>query len=127
MIIFACAYHEALLFVALIPYVLGGIAGPTIQGMMSNSVKDNEQGNLQGALTSMISLTSIIGPLIYTTLFSVFADKSNEYYFPGAPFVVGAVFLIIASLIAVMAINRLEDPQDDEIVDEVAEGATDLS
>ena len=109
MLLFACAYKEVLLFVALIPYVMGGIAGPTIQSMMSNTVKDNEQGNLQGALTSMISLTSILGPLIYTSLFSVFADKASQVYFPGAPFLAGAFFLIIASLIAIKAINQLED------------------
>lgn len=118
MIIFACAYSQVLLFVALVPYVLGGIAGPTIQSMMSNSVKDNEQGNLQGALTSMISLTAIFGPILYTTLFSIFADKQFDYYFPGAPFVAGAVFLVTALLIVIRALKKLSKDEEVEILDD---------
>lgn len=45
-------------------YCLGGIAGPAIQGFISGSVPPNEQGELQGALTSLTGLTTIFGPLI---------------------------------------------------------------
>lgn len=109
MIGFAFAVNEVILYIFLVPYVFGGIAGPTLQGLMSNTVPDTEQGNLQGALTSMISLTAVIGPLIYTSLFFYFSDKEAGVYFPGAPFVLSAGFLVIATLIAYVAIKRMEE------------------
>ena len=109
MIGFAFAVNEIILYIVLVPYVLGGIAGPTLQGLMSNTVPDTEQGNLQGALTSMISLTAVVGPLIYTALFFYFSDKEQGIYFPGAPFVLAAVFLVIATIIAFIAIKRTSE------------------
>lgn len=61
-VLFAFASQSWMMFLFLVPYCLGGIAGPALQGIMSNSVPANEQGELQGALTSLMSVTSIIGP-----------------------------------------------------------------
>ena len=127
MISFCFAFNEWLLYAALIPYVLGGIAGPTIQGILSNSVSQKEQGNLQGALTQMIALMAIAGPLIYTTLFSKFSSTDAPVYFPGAPFMAAAVILILASIVAFVSLKNLKqfaliaNPvstfDEDEIVD----------
>jgi cytochrome c-type biogenesis protein CcsB len=62
---FAFSSNQFYLYAALVPYVFGGIAGPTIQSIISNKVPDTEQGNLQGALTSMVSLTILSGLLFY--------------------------------------------------------------
>src|SRR5262245_7406723 len=51
---------------------LGGITGPAVQGLISRSVGANEQGGVQGSLTSLMSITGIIGPPIATRLFSHF-------------------------------------------------------
>ena len=51
-----------MMFAFLIPYCLGGIAGPALQSILAGHVPPNEQGELQGALTSLMSLTTIIGP-----------------------------------------------------------------
>ncbi len=58
-----------MMFVFLIPYCLGGICGPALQSVITKSVPSNEQGELQGALTSLMSATSIIGPPMMTNLF----------------------------------------------------------
>ena len=58
---FALASTEWLFLVMIIPFSLGGFAAPALQGIISNGVADNQQGELQGALTSLISLTAIIG------------------------------------------------------------------
>jgi DHA1 family tetracycline resistance protein-like MFS transporter len=83
---FAFSSNQFYLYAALVPYVFGGIAGPTIQSIISNKVPDTEQGNLQGALTSMVSLTAVFGPLLYTWLFSTYTAQDTAVYFPGAPF-----------------------------------------
>lgn len=100
LILFAFAGQGWLMMVFLLPYALGGIAGPAMQGMISNQVPATEQGELQGALTSMISLTSILGPLIMNNLFSYFTSSNAPFYFPGMPFIVGALFIFLSVVFA---------------------------
>jgi DHA1 family tetracycline resistance protein-like MFS transporter len=87
-----------MIYAFIVPYCLGGIAGPAIQGIISNQVPDNEQGEIQGAITGLMSLTSIIGPVIMTRLFSYFTKPDSIFIFPGAPFMLAAL-LVITSLI----------------------------
>ena len=98
LLLFAFATDGWMLFVFVLPYCFGGIATPTLQGTVSNQFNDNEQGELQGALTSLISLTSIIGPIVMTSIFYYFTQEDSPLQFPGAPFVLGA-FLILVSFI----------------------------
>lgn len=98
LILFASATQGWMLFAFLLPYCLGGIASPTLQGVVSNQVADNEQGELQGAMTALISLSSIIGPLVMTNLFYQFTQDDAPFQFAGAPFALGAV-LVLASFI----------------------------
>src|SRR5579872_1146106 len=76
-ILFAFATQGWMMFVFLIPFCLGGICGPALQSIMSNQVPENEQGELQGALTSLMSATMIIGPLLMTNLFAYFTGASR--------------------------------------------------
>ncbi|MBK8290789.1 MAG: TCR/Tet family MFS transporter [Flammeovirgaceae bacterium] len=103
--LFALATESWMMFAFLIPYCLGGIAGPAIQGIISSQVPPNSQGELQGALTSLMSATSIIGPLLMTQLFSAFTGSSNPYYFPGAPMVMGGVLTLLSLLLAMRALT----------------------
>lgn len=103
----AFAGNAFYLYAATIPYVMGGIATPTIQGVVSNRVSDKEQGNLQGVLTSLGSLTAVFAPIIYTTLFSVYSAPEAPLYFPGAPFLAGAIILILATLVAIYSLKSL--------------------
>ena len=100
LLLFAFASSSWMMFVFLIPYCLGGISGPALQSLISVHVPKNEQGELQGSLTSIMSVTSIAGPLIMTSLFAYFTKPSNPIYFPGASFLLGAVFMLISAVIA---------------------------
>jgi DHA1 family tetracycline resistance protein-like MFS transporter len=90
-----------LLFVTSIFYVFAGIAGPAMQSSISNHTPANEQGQIQGGLTSIISLTAIIGPLVMTSLFSFFTKKNGPMYLPGAPFYLGSLLALISVIIAI--------------------------
>lgn len=79
---------------------MGGIAGPSLQGLISGGVPANEQGELQGALTALMSFTSVIGPPLMTNLFSFFTGKNAPVYFPGAPFMMGAILIAISGVLA---------------------------
>ncbi|MBI1286167.1 MAG: MFS transporter [Flavobacteriales bacterium] len=89
-----------------IPYCLGGVATPTLQGLLSNHVSSSEQGKLQGAITSLISISAILGPLIHTRLFELFTGKDAITYFPGMPFATAAVMLLISFTLAIVTIAR---------------------
>ncbi|WKS95668.1 TCR/Tet family MFS transporter [Riemerella columbina] len=100
MLLFAFAGQSWMMFAILFIYCLGGIAGPSLQSVISAQVPANEQGDLQGALTSMISLTSIIGPPLMTNVFYYFTHSEAPFQFPGAPFFLG--FLLITVSIVVV-------------------------
>lgn len=98
--LFAFASETWMMFVFLIPYCLGGIAGPALQAIISNHVPANEQGELQGALTSIISLTTIIGPLVMTHLFAYFTRPGTRIHFSGAPFLLGGILMLASAIVA---------------------------
>lgn len=98
--LFAFASESWMMFAFLVPYCLGGIAGPALQAIMSGNVPQNEQGELQGALTSLMSVTAIIGPIFMTNLFAWFTRPGATVKFAGAPFLAGAVLMLISVLIA---------------------------
>lgn len=106
MLLFAFASQSWMMFVFLIPYCLGGICGPALQAIMAGSVPSNEQGELQGSLTGLMSLTTIIGPPVMTNIFAYFTGKAAPVYFPGAPFLLGAIFMIASAVIAYLALNK---------------------
>lgn len=97
--LFAFATESWMMFAFLVPYCLGGIAGPALQSTMSSHVARNEQGALQGALTSLMSLTTIIGPLIMNNLFKYFTTSKAPFYFPGVSFLLGAIFMLLSLLV----------------------------
>ena len=99
--LFAFAEEGWMVFAFAIPLSLGGISGPALQGIMTNKIPDDEQGEFQGGMTSLVSLTAIIGPLLMTNLFSYFTSENSFYYFPGAPFMVGAIISFFGLIIAV--------------------------
>lgn len=105
-VLFSTATQGWMMFVFMIPYALGGVTGPAIQSIVSGKVAANEQGELQGALTSVMSLTSIIGPILMTSLFAFFTSKSSPVYYPGAPFMMGAILTIFSLTIAYFSLRK---------------------
>ena len=108
MFLFSIATEPWMLYLFLIPYALGGVAGPTVQGVISNQVSEKEQGNLQGAITGLLSITAILGQLIFAPFFYFFIRPGGSIYFPGSSFALAAVFLFIAFLMAMTAMKNIE-------------------
>ena len=96
-----------MMFAFMVPYALGGFAGPSLQGIMTGQVPSNAQGELQGALTSVISVTSIIGPPLMTNMFAWFTDGTVGVHFPGAPFLLSAVLIVIAIVLAKKSLDAV--------------------
>jgi MFS transporter, DHA1 family, tetracycline resistance protein len=102
---FGLAPSGMIMIISIIPYCLGGINGPAMQAMMSNHVPDNEQGKLQGVITSLQSLTSIFGPLLMGSIFAYFTN-TESYYFPGAAFMTGTLLIVLALAIAYYSMKK---------------------
>ena len=79
---------------------------PAAQGMMSHRVGEREQGELQGALQSLRSITFIIGPVLFSQVFSWFIDPKHSLHLPGAPYYLAAAMLFSAMLMA----TRIKQP-----------------
>ena len=107
--LFGIATQGWMMYVILIPYCLGGIAGPSLQGIMSGQVPATEQGELQGALTGLISITSVIGPIMMGWIFYYFSRPGAPIYFPGAAMMTGAVLTIISVFLARFNLKKHSD------------------
>lgn len=106
-VLFAFATQGWMMFAFMLPYGLAGIFGPAMQGLISNGVKANEQGELQGVTAGLMSAAAIIGPLIMTNLFAYFTDSNkNGIYFPGAPFILAAFLTTIGLFICLRSLRK---------------------
>ncbi|PSL44724.1 DHA1 family tetracycline resistance protein-like MFS transporter [Chitinophaga niastensis] len=106
LVLFAFATQGWMMFAFLVPYCLGGICGPSLQSVISGHVPPNQQGELQGALTSLMSLTTIIGPLIMNSAFTYFTTNKAPFYFPGIHFLIGAVCMLLSIIITNKVLNK---------------------
>ena len=106
--LFGFATEGWMMFVFMTIFAFGGIAGPALQSIISNQVPPNEQGELQGTLTSLVSLTSIIGPLLMTNLFAYFTKPNTTIHFPGAPFLMGAALSLVSFFFAYNTLSKLK-------------------
>nr|WP_199076146.1 TCR/Tet family MFS transporter [Pedobacter sp. ASV19] len=106
MVLFGLANKSWMMFAYMVPYALGGIAGPALQGIMTNQVPANEQGELQGGLTSLMSLSSIFGPWFMTYIFYYFTNAKAPVYLPGAPYFVGAALMLLSAFLAIRSFKK---------------------
>jgi len=104
--LFAFTNEGWMMFIFLLPYALGGICGPALQSLISKNVSSNEQGELQGALTSLMSATSIVGPPIMTNLFYYFTHDKALFKFSGAPFFLASILMSVSAIIIYFAFRR---------------------
>ncbi len=87
---------------------LGGVAGPAIQGLVAGTVAPHDQGKVQGAIQSLMSLTAIVAPLLFTAgLFSYFTSDAAPIELPGAPFLLGAVMYATAFVLLLRLFRRM--------------------
>src|SRR5437870_2935466 len=89
------------MYIASIPIIsLWNISMPAAQGMMTHRVSEREQGELQGALQSMRSITFILGPWMFLKIFGWFIDPKHTLHLPAAPFYVAAALLFTAMVMS---------------------------
>ncbi|MDR3693795.1 TCR/Tet family MFS transporter [Mucilaginibacter sp.] len=106
LLLIAIAGKGWMLYLCMIPYCLGGLSGPALQGLASEKVAKNEQGELQGAFAILNSISLIIGPLLFSYVFFFFTKKGSDVYYPGAPYLLGAILMLVSTFIAIRSFKR---------------------
>jgi DHA1 family tetracycline resistance protein-like MFS transporter len=105
-LLYAFSTQGWMMYAFTVVYCFGSIAGPALQGIMSGVVPPNEQGELQGGFTSLMSLASIIGPPLMNGVFAYFAKPASSWYFPGAAMLLGAFLTIISAFLARRSLKK---------------------
>ena len=94
------------------------LSGQAMQGLLSRQVGEDEQGTLQGALTSLVSLTGIVGPVVATTLFAYFTRPAAPVHVPGISFLLAAALTALALALSA----RVLSPSPRQVVSLPSEG-----
>ncbi|MEM8974546.1 MAG: TCR/Tet family MFS transporter [Pseudomonadota bacterium] len=98
---------EGWMVYAILPLTaLSAILTPALQGLMSNRIPDDEQGELQGAMTSVTAITLIVSPLLMTQLFGHFTGPAAPVYLPGAPFLAASVITALAVIPFIIGLRQ---------------------
>ncbi|MGH6738815.1 MAG: MFS transporter, partial [Bradyrhizobium sp.] len=95
------AAPTGLLFCVGIPVMsLWGVSGAATQALMTQQVAPDQQGQLQGATSSVQSISQMLGPFLFTLIFAFFIGDHAPFKLPGAPFLLGAGLIALALVIA---------------------------
>ncbi|WP_039017842.1 TCR/Tet family MFS transporter [Halocynthiibacter namhaensis] len=86
---------------------IGGMATPAMQGLMSRAASPEQQGELQGLLTSIGALGMILSPLLMTRTFAMFSEEGASFYLPGAPFLLSMVLMMLGLAIYLAGWRKL--------------------
>ena len=103
---YAFAPNGAVIYVAIAIGSLGGIANPAVQSVMSRQAGPSAQGELQGAVASLSSVAAVLSPLIMTRLFSYYSSPEAPLQFPGMPYFVSGVLVLLCVFIGARAVHQ---------------------
>lgn len=104
-----------MVYAIIVAGALGGIGQPALQGVMSRIIPPNAQGELQGAMTSLQSVSMIFGPLVMSPLFTYFSSDAAPVRLPGAAFFLAGALTVLA-LIGARLARRSDDGRARETV-----------
>lgn len=103
---YAFAWQGWMVYAVIVATCLEALADAPLRSLAAAKVPPSAQGELQGALTSVFSITTIITPLIYTSIFSWFTGPEAPVDFAGAPYLVGAIFMTLSLVVFWLKVDR---------------------
>lgn len=109
-LLFAFAPTTWLLLGALPIYSLAGLSGGPFQSIATREVQPNEQGQLQGALTALRSMVTLVTPGLYTGTFALFVGPLAGLGLPGAPYLLAAILMAATTVLLMRSATTLRSP-----------------
>ncbi|MCA9192592.1 MAG: TCR/Tet family MFS transporter [Planctomycetales bacterium] len=94
------------IWIAIPVFALVGFFSPAIQGLMTKRVGRDEQGQLQGANSSLMGIAGMLGPVIFTRIFYAGINENSDYQMPGAPFVLAAGLHVVGIILSFFVLSR---------------------
>jgi DHA1 family tetracycline resistance protein-like MFS transporter len=105
-LIFGAAPTGAMFWLGIPVMALWGLAGAATQALLTRQVAPDQQGQLQGATSSVQSVSQLVGPFLFTLTFAYFIGSGAPLKLPGAPFLLASVLLLLALAIAGRTLAR---------------------
>ncbi|MXN49897.1 MFS transporter [Shinella sp. AETb1-6] len=102
---YAAAWQGWMVYVVIVLTALESLADPPLRSIAAARVPPSAQGELQGALTSISSITTVIGPLLFTQAFSYFTGPKAPVTFAGAPYALAAAILFIGLIVFITTLR----------------------
>lgn len=99
-LVFALAQTSMEFWVGIPLLALWGLESPACMALMSRFVSSSEQGQLQGANSSVTGIANLFGPGLFTLVFAFAIGTGRDWQLPGAPFLIATVLLAFAAILA---------------------------
>ncbi|MBP1882005.1 TCR/Tet family MFS transporter [Sinorhizobium mexicanum] len=106
---YAAAWQGWMVYAVIVATALESLADPPLRSIASAHVPPSAQGELQGALTSISSITTIIGPLIFTQIFGHFTSPAAHFSFSGAPYALASCLIVAGLAVFLLRVRPLPD------------------
>ena len=110
-------------FLLLIPIALQAPVQPSLMAMMSRRATAETQGEVQGISAMAMGLGQLFAPLLLTGTMAYFTADGAPVHFPGAAFVVAAIFGLLAILM-LRRLPRTTRTSGDEQADQIPPSVT---
>ncbi|WP_431319906.1 TCR/Tet family MFS transporter [Rhizobium sp. YTU87027] len=105
---YAFAWEGWMVYAVIVLTVMENVADPPLRSIAAGKVPPSAQGELQGALTSLSSITTIVGPLIFTQMFGYFTGPEAPVRFAGAPYLLAAIIILIAAIVFLAKVRTVK-------------------
>jgi DHA1 family tetracycline resistance protein-like MFS transporter len=105
---YATATEGWVMFALLATWAFGALVSPVTNAYMSQRIAADAQGELQGAVASLYSLSSIVGPPVMSQLFGRFSSADAPVHLPGAAFLAAAICALVCLAIYLRATRRTD-------------------
>ena len=110
-------------FLLLIPVALQAPVQPSLMAMMSRRATAETQGEVQGISAMAMGLGQLFAPLLLTGTMAYFTADGAPVHFPGAAFVVAAIFGLLAILM-LRRLPRATRTSEDDAADQMPPSVT---
>jgi DHA1 family tetracycline resistance protein-like MFS transporter len=91
---------------------LWGLYGPSSQSLMTRRVAHDEQGQLQGALSSLTAFANMVSPALFSLVFAAAISRFATWHMPGAPYLLAAVILVAAIFLGLQATRPVQTARE---------------
>ena len=105
-LIFGAAPSGPLFWLGIPVMALWGVSGAALQALTTQLVTPEQQGQLQGATTSVQSVSQLLGPFLFTLIFAYFISAQAPVKLPGAPFLLAGALLALALVVAARTLAK---------------------